>query len=1041
MAEYVVAENIPLSRTVSATFNLIRRASEYLNPITQIWCEDTNTYHDIEDPLIEGAGCIGTISIATARGTELASIGYSWDITQSGAQNENPDCPEDYTETPSTADITAKLELYQSISKWTSTGPDTLSDSDLNVQQWQFSSHHASLFHQYEDDGLPDSVSLNRTVTLAITASGTFSLVAEYPLALAADGVTGFKRWIQDHDPYGEESSRLEYRYVPTGEITISITGAVSNHQFTIDSDDFASQAEFEAFLANGFGPLMVNATIQDNYAMKALFELGSPVRVLTASLSGSGLTGGSGGGTVSLTSESPAVEYAWNGTTGALTVDSDGAWSSPAMNPQVIWYCGPYTARYIGTIEDLDGQGRTGTIELEPHNDTYVTGAGPSFDESISRAGHYYCQIADYVGLKQTVNDLHIVREYDELDPIPCMVGLSTYHAAHDAVTELGGLIGLSALGEPTFPEDGETALSWYNDARVDLGASESYFNWTDALTLEAPMSKTLWAGGAAGWSVVSGEATLSTDDGALLVTVTAGPCSITRTSTETAAGGRYVELDYESDDTDYIGVELGGRQYRCRQANTWIDLLAPLDVAATSDETQSTIGLVPTWGWGVHDLVDINITGLRVGTYLIRSLILRRKPKVDGGSFVVVVTPGGFIGSEVGDCIAGTDIYSKPSGNPRKAWVFVDGVPCEMQWGLALSNAGLIYPEGGLVAATPADTTGWKVNTLPNIWLVPGVYTATSEDPEVEPTEIVIPARITACEIDYPMCSLASTKTAYADKILRGLIAVRAVQTPVQTKRHVTISGTGGTGAAFDTDDLGFKLSPSLQQPLHEVDREYQISANIDATSLSELVETRNRNVTMVAVRGFLELAGDDSDLLFDQLTGIGCAAWIDTGVLYVARTFDYGLTWGVPTAVANSGASRPCLVIAPTNLRVWGVLWNEDSTVKLAWSTDGFATKEVAELMTGVTHVRALVHPLTGVMLVAGWRDSDDSIVVARSFDHGVTLSVPIAVAAATEKAFGLAIAPTQLNTWCITCTSGGSVQTYWSTDNGLTWSLAS
>jgi hypothetical protein len=199
--------------------------------------------------------------------------------------------------------------------------------------------------------------------------------------------------------------------------------------------------------------------------------------------------------------------------------------------------------------------------------------------------------------------------------------------------------------------------------------------------------------------------------------------------------------------------------------------------------------------------------------------------------------------------------------------------------------------------------------------------------------------------------------------------------------------------------------------------------------------------REFYRVILDGTGQAAGDGLDFHVDRLTGVGMLAYVASdGGVYAQRTHDHGKSWQPPQRVAASG-SRPCVMMDATERHLWGVAYNSGANVRLARSADAFETAEDVELMTGITHSRVRINELTGVMIVAGWRDSDDSIVASQSFDNGVTLSTPVVVAAVPEQAFGLAPAPTERGTWCITCRdAGGDVQTYWSTDNGLTWSLA-
>jgi hypothetical protein len=287
--------------------------------------------------------------------------------------------------------------------------------------------------------------------------------------------------------------------------------------------------------------------------------------------------------------------------------------------------------------------------------------------------------------------------------------------------------------------------------------------------------------------------------------------------------------------------------------------------------------------------------------------------------------------------------------------------------------------------------------------------------------------------------------------NKRLRGNIGVRLADLdnhPAIRKVTIEKTATYPTGwtpvADIYTDTNGMAWTAGLTQPLVDGVWWYRVSTlDKDDVKLYADVQTRDRNISWLTLVGqFPFVTAKECDLHIEPLTGIGHVAYIDASDnLKVVRTFDHGITFSGAQTVASGVASSPCVFHRGDPRWLWGLIWNEGTAVKRAWSSDGFANFEAATIMTGITHARTKIHPLTGIMMIVGWRDADDSIVAARSFDHGVTISTPVVVVAAPEQSFGLDVAPTQKLTWCITCVDADAVmKTYWSTDAGLHWSEA-
>jgi hypothetical protein len=353
----------------------------------------------------------------------------------------------------------------------------------------------------------------------------------------------------------------------------------------------------------------------------------------------------------------------------------------------------------------------------------------------------------------------------------------------------------------------------------------------------------------------------------------------------------------------------------------------------------------------------------------------------------------------------------------------------------------------------------------------------------------------------VDWLRFGPGAAESVWVRRILGGSIdgIVHGVSTPAAALCPVQLVNPSDADDVRDeavTDPAGYYTFPSTAVPIDlltsvvpATDFDSRGSAGITTSWGAMLI---NGVFTRVCLMFGEELpTGDGCDYHMDQLTGQSFVAYANKeGLIKTARSHDNGKHWELPVTVPNlSGARRPSIVVNHASaLRPWGITYDVNGAAAIAWSTDNFYNREYGGLMTGVTHVRAAVHPVTGVMLVAGYRISDGMIVSAYSTDHGATLSAVSEVCAADEHAFGLHYAPDSMGTWTIVvqaqswsedatyavdaravdpadgkvyrCKSGvgptatspsadtthwelvstNTVSTYWSTDNGQHWDLA-
>jgi hypothetical protein len=213
--------------------------------------------------------------------------------------------------------------------------------------------------------------------------------------------------------------------------------------------------------------------------------------------------------------------------------------------------------------------------------------------------------------------------------------------------------------------------------------------------------------------------------------------------------------------------------------------------------------------------------------------------------------------------------------------------------------------------------------------------------------------------------------------------------------------------------------------------------------AGELAGTISTRNRCMSFITIKGVVPGEASDLDIHIDQQTGVCLLSYILNGAINALRSFDYGKTFTDPVEVTNAaGISKPCSFVDNTTQHKWWMCWNENDSIKLAYSSNSFQSKTEDVWMSGAKNLRPVINKLTGVMLATGWRsDNGGEIVAWRSIDNGANFTGPYVVCAAPEQSFGLTDTPSSRNTWCIVCfDASNNIKTYWSHDDGLTCALA-
>jgi hypothetical protein len=493
--------------------------------------------------------------------------------------------------------------------------------------------------------------------------------------------------------------------------------------------------------------------------------------------------------------------------------------------------------------------------------------------------------------------------------------------------------------------------------------------------------------------------------------------------------------------------------------------------------------------WGWGIHFVNQVRVSGMEAGkTYTFTDITLRRlspwrllvypQTAWTGNSGQVNQPQGGL--NDFQEMYGDSDLSCRYAGkggtttHPANCWVQVKGylivdglvvggiisnkyiqtwyesnLECPLPWSIELPNvnneAGLNVGEYSLF---PSPLNGFVTlesagddNAL-IAFLKPGTYSGGETPVDID------------CELWYdfahvpvrwPSLSLSGTKTFSAQALVRVIDENKSnlsdhsfyITSRDRTDELVELLPGGAdwrlTPACSQLDGLNVRVKDYAPDPG-------------DPLTLEADIELRNRHLSLVVLKGKLSAPTSllDTDILMCLNTICQVAYTTGAGELYAARSHDLGKTLTGHTLVTDTGTpQRPCLIDDRTEGGYTGLLWTEGSNIKLAWSADGFVTSGVSTLsITGLTNVRAKTHPVDGVLVLAGWRSSDGKIVSAHSFDNGVNWSALAEVVTVPEQAFGLAYAATDAGHWIVTCMdAGGVLRTYWSTDHGQVWQLAS
>jgi hypothetical protein len=316
----------------------------------------------------------------------------------------------------------------------------------------------------------------------------------------------------------------------------------------------------------------------------------------------------------------------------------------------------GGYTVNYNGTIEHCDGTpvqgmqlvaGERGTVE----SNTFASGADGKFAfKKIYRGSGYIwgnpiptAQVdADDLGiLAFDENNNHIPAAYHDIDDMPNLQDMDEFHFFNDG----------------NFNSD-SNMYRVMSDRRVLLDLGDRTCD--GVCTLNIATSKLRHVLPAAGWSVISGAATVTTDaSGNLKVVVGASDAAISRTyesnTTANLSGARYVNLDFDNPGSDPVNIDINGKVSKSLTAGATtsktsdtIDMVKDFDTTEQTDTSQTYMyGSNSSFGWGITRITSISLSNLKAGkTYVFRGFyqILVGTPKL-------YLYDGGFVGTEPGD------------------------------------------------------------------------------------------------------------------------------------------------------------------------------------------------------------------------------------------------------------------------------------------------------------------------------------------------------------------------------------------------------
>lgn len=558
----------------------------------------------------------------------------------------------------------------------------------------------------------------------------------------AAHSDSIFNAYADDYDPAGMPPQQGEIWYEPVADgeskcwlhVTITLGEETPvTVDIEIDPDDYR----------HGLGP-------QQGYIQTDQFQHspGTPSYALPfddeEAAGGFDLGGNGTGGTYNATADDSSFnQYSHASVTdGAVTYYTRGrfvtAFEDFAFSCELILTCPAFTMVYNGTLEHWDGTDVAGpyTIRVlgEDTSSNPIEGNGSNGTFALTK---------EFAGIWSFGYDYSAT--YGELIETDDDGGL--YNATRNSVTlgTLGytnGITNCRDIGEPDYPfADGwDPSITWnwlqYNDSRIELPFAE--LSWANPIDFSIPMSKEVVSFDYGDtWAVDAGAATFSdAGDGHIRISVTANSTTVSSDySGNTLAGARYALIEYESDDTEPITIEIDGRQYEITPtpatptSDDWTDLIAPTNQATGSvDDNQSARINGATWGWGIHDAGTIKLIGLRSGKhYDIKTITLQRLDD----EFQVHLFRCPFVAAVPGSSRQGDDqsLYDiTDTGDTtyitRIGLIIVDGIVAAELFGMAhvfqagtpgtwihdnllLNDSNFIYPDDGLVDITINDAT----------------------------------------------------------------------------------------------------------------------------------------------------------------------------------------------------------------------------------------------------------------------------------------------------------------------------------------------
>lgn len=547
--------------------------------------------------------------------------------------------------------------------------------------------------------------------------------------------------------------------------------------------------------------------------------------------------------------------------------------------------------------------------------------------------------------------------------------------------------------------------------------------------------------------------------------VTGAEASCTNIATLAKHVRGARYLVISWEADVVDAEAtLHLGGSSWDLVDDGTGqsiIDVCCPDACTVTADPTMQSI--VPyemsgsfdlPAGWGIGKLTQLKIVPKTINCeYTFTSAQFKRKAAADGGFCKLYVLPQS---GPWNDTVDGSDFsWSAYSGGwiVNKARLVIDGavvleIPqllfdgttpswyklTDSFFALPLDDYGTpteIPVNGVTVAAGTIPAGFWAANCLTG-FLEGGIYEPDGSN--VISVDLVIRPRYWNTSPDTGV--LPSMAYQRFEGIVHGL-AFTGEKDPAYPS-SIAISNPDGAVGTVETQNKKPNGVGWFESRSFNTKGDASLLGAGEVTPVT--VPLRNRMYSRVILTSAL-VPSTGIDACIDAVSGVMHIALIADDGLRVQRSLDAGKTLAASVLVTEAASPvNPCIFIKRHERNKVGAVWSEDATAKIAWSDDGFATREVATLMTGLSNLRVKVNPF-GVMLAAGWQSSSGKIVAARSFDYGATWSALADVATADEQAFGLTVAPNEHGTWCVTFVDvAGAVKTYWSHDNGLAWAEA-